>query len=53
VLATTVAGPLTTLYVIAPVDAERADTINGGFPYVCAGAAEKVSVAVPAFTVSV
>jgi hypothetical protein len=46
-----VAGPLTTEYVIAPLEAELAETLNGGLPYVLVGTDANVSVGVSAFTV--
>ncbi len=48
-----VAGPLTTVKVTAPVDAELALTANGGFPYVWAGIDPKLRVGAIPVTVSV
>ena len=46
-----VAGPLTTVYVIAPPEAELALTVNGAFPKVCAAIVAKLSVGTAAATV--
>ena len=39
-----VAGPLATVYVTAPLEAEVALTLKGALPYVCDGIAAKLSV---------
>ena len=39
-----VAGPLATVYVTGPFEAEVALTLKGAFPYVCDGIAAKLSV---------
>ena len=53
VLPLIVAGPLSTLYVTAPLDAELAETVNAASPYVFAEIAAKLSIGVAGVTVSV
>ena len=50
-LPTIVAGPLTTEYVTAPLDAEVALTAKGTLPKVCAGIVAKVRVGTSGATV--
>jgi hypothetical protein len=50
VLPERVAGPLTTEYVIAPVDGEIAETANGAAPYVWLGIVLNASAVVAELT---